>query len=80
LSRPNSGRSENNATLRTGPTPGTLRNSSWLETIKVEAQVILPALDISGPWCGVINGQNFGSGQINLSVVQKKNLRGVCGV
>jgi len=40
-------------------------------------QVVSPTLDISGPWCGVVNDQNYGSGQINLSVVQKrKNLHG----
>jgi hypothetical protein len=47
------------------------------EGAEPEAQVISPALDISGPWCGVVNDQNFGPGQINLSVVQKKkNLHG----
>ena len=47
------------------------------EGAEPEAQVISPTLDISGPWCGVVNDQNFGSGQINLSVAQKKkNLHG----
>ena len=42
-----------------------------------EGQVASPTLDISGPWCGPVNDQNYGSGLINLSVVQKKkNLHG----
>ena len=48
------------------------------ETAEPEAQITSPTHDVSGPWCGVVNDQNFGSGQINLSVVQKKkNLHGV---
>jgi hypothetical protein len=42
-----------------------------------EGQAVSPTLDISGPWCGALNDPNYGSGQINLSVVQKKkNLQG----
>ena len=48
------------------------------EAAQPEAQVTSPTHDISGAWCGVVNDQNFGSGQINLSVIQKKkNLHGV---
>ena len=48
------------------------------EAAEPEAQLTSPTHDISGPWCGVVNDQNFGSGQINLSVVQNnRNLHGV---
>jgi hypothetical protein len=47
------------------------------EAAEPEAPVKPPTYNISGPWCGVVNDQNYGSGQINLSVIQKgKNLSG----
>jgi hypothetical protein len=47
------------------------------EAAEPEAQVKPATATISGPWCGVVNDQYYGSGQINLSVLQKgKNLQG----
>ena len=47
------------------------------EGAEADAQVKSPTQSISGLWCGVVADQYYGSGQINLSVVQKgKNLQG----